>query len=144
MPGNSLLLAGLGFLPLRIGQRLAGKAGVAAGPDDGSEDVVRDLHAAGTVAVFVGEEPGADELVENRLRHSRTGERVIQGATVTKAARRQQPIFNEDSHAGIERLKRTEVEVFEYFLLLQVQKFRGNFRVRTLLEPTLIELLQHQ
>src|SRR5215467_1774445 len=139
----SLLCLRLGLLLLGLRQSFTANPAVPTGPDHRSQHIMRNLYAADMVAIFVGKEPGVYQLIENRLRYSRARERVIQGATVAKTARRQQPIFNKSSHARIERLKRTEIEVFEYFLLLQIEKFRRDLRARTLLEPPLIELLQH-
>src|SRR5262245_59829349 len=96
------------------------------------------------MAILVGQEPAIDKFIQNGLGDFRAGERIVEGATVAIAGRRKQFVLDKVSHADRKILQCADVEVLENFLLLDVEKVRGDFRVRPAPEPTLIELLQHQ
>src|SRR6267142_2299439 len=51
------LLLGLALLPLNMRERFARMSSVAAGLDDRYENIMREFHPAGVVAVLIGEEP---------------------------------------------------------------------------------------
>jgi hypothetical protein len=59
----SLLCSRLGFLPLSLRQSFAANPAITTGPDHRSEHVVRDLHAADTVSIFIGKQPGVHQLI---------------------------------------------------------------------------------
>jgi len=61
------LLVGLALLLLSLCERFAGMASVAASLDDRYENIMREFHPAGVVAVFIGEEPAVDQFIENGL-----------------------------------------------------------------------------
>src|SRR5271165_6619736 len=58
---HSLLLVGLTLLPFSLCERFASEAGIAAGLDDRYENIMREFHPAGVVAVLISEEPAVDQ-----------------------------------------------------------------------------------
>jgi hypothetical protein len=141
---HARLLVGLALLLLSLCERFAGMASVAAGLDDRYENIMREFHPAGVVAVFIGEEPAVDQFIENGLGDIRAGERIIEGATVAISGRREKLVLDKGSHAHRKVLNGPEVEFLENFLLFDVEEIGGDFRIRPEREAPLIEFPQHQ
>ena len=137
------LFASLGHLfdaeALGLGQGIAGQPRIPAGLDDRNQNVMRQFYPPAMMAVFVSKEPAVHQFVENRQRHIRPGQRVVQRGAVAMTARGEEFVFNKETHARRKILKRPKVEILKDLVLLDVEEVRRDLRFRAEREPALVQ-----